>query len=81
MTSEIEIRMPTTETDDKRIQIFNFSVRKAERRKLDILLFAVCINMVLKNPPNMPILALKYSQLLCIKWKSYSRKTVFFYMA
>ena len=59
LTSEIEIRMPTTETDDKRIQIFSFSVRKAERRKLDILLFAVCINMVLKNPPNMPILALK----------------------
>ena len=36
--SGIEIRMPATKTDDKRIQIF--IVRKAES-KLDILLFAV----------------------------------------
>ena len=35
---DIEIRMPATKTDDKRIQIF--IVRKPER-KLDILLFAV----------------------------------------
>ena len=35
---DIEIRMPATKTDDKRIQIF--IVRKAES-KLDILLFAV----------------------------------------
>ena len=35
---DIEIRMPATKTDDKRIHIF--IVRKAES-KLDILLFAV----------------------------------------
>ena len=59
MTSEIEIRMPTTETNDKRIQIFNFSVRKVERRKLDISLFAVRFNMFPKNPTNRSISASK----------------------
>ena len=55
MTSEIEIRMPTTETNDKRIQIFNFSVRKVERRKLVISLFAVRFNMFPKNPTDRSI--------------------------
>ena len=60
-TSDIEIRMPTTEIDDKRIQIFIYDCSKGRDCKLDILSFAMRINKVLKNPPNMPILAFKYS--------------------
>ena len=40
-TSDIEIRMPTTETDDKRIQIFTDDCSKDRDCKLDILSFAV----------------------------------------
>ena len=55
LTSDFEIKMSAKETDDKRFQSFLKTIVRKTESKLDILLFAVRINIAPKNSPSKPI--------------------------
>ena len=53
--ADFEIKMSAKETDDKRFQFFLKTIVRKTESKLDILLFAVSINIAPKNSPSKPI--------------------------